>query len=417
MDNKTKGAWIIHHANKLQGVTTSGDFEQINFAGKCGLLLSSLSTSEQAGLGNSKVEALAKAANISVRLELPLVLQELSRQQLISIGTSGIEILGLTSAATLEHTATIFQDSNPLPRENAVVDLAEQTSDLPLDSQTACDYIGDTYKITKPETSEILTVSEYIGFIDAEQLDSETKLIFNGNLFRRGDAWKINAVCSTLSTGERSKIDELNEILRRSGCIGFAAVERIMGKELFKKVHSIGLYDVNTVGNEHGKFAFVTRPSAFSKFSGNIADDAFDLAKAFVTSLTYGMTLSASSRGRISMIHALMQKLVGGSWVGPATAIGQDYRILELKRVVELRPAHNNMFYMRLLKKEVGQLAMAVILEGDASAEVISALPGASVTQFIGPEPTRAYQRKHQNAPLKKSVADLLQQLRTGAVK
>jgi hypothetical protein len=43
MDNKTKGAWLVHHAQKLQHVSnTLGEFENINVAGKMGLLLSSL---------------------------------------------------------------------------------------------------------------------------------------------------------------------------------------------------------------------------------------------------------------------------------------------------------------------------------------------------------------------------------------
>ena len=72
------------------------------------------------------------------------------------------------------------------------------------------------------------------------------------------------------------------------------------------------MFDVNVVGNESGKNYFVTRPAAFSKFTNTIADDALDLAKALVASLTYGMTVSSYYRGRIQMIS-------GGS-VGPATA-------------------------------------------------------------------------------------------------
>ncbi len=46
-----------------------------------------------------------------------------------------------------------------------------------------------------------------------------------------------------------------------------------------------------------------------------------------------------------------MRKLVNGFEVGPATAIGEDYRLLELKRVIQLRDAGNNRYFMKLLKK------------------------------------------------------------------
>jgi len=42
MDKKTEGAWIIHHANKLQTVAGEVEFQEVDFAGKCGVLLSAL---------------------------------------------------------------------------------------------------------------------------------------------------------------------------------------------------------------------------------------------------------------------------------------------------------------------------------------------------------------------------------------
>ena len=67
-------------------------------------------------------------------------------------------------------------------------------------------------------------------------------------------------------------------------------------------------------------------------------DDAFDLAKALVAALTYGMTERSSGTGRIQSIDLLLGRLIAGGSVGPATAIGQDYRVLEEKRVVEIIP-------------------------------------------------------------------------------
>lgn len=411
MDKKTKGAWIIHHTNKLQQVTNIGEYEQINFAGKCGLLLSSLSSSEESVLTIAQVKALAKAINISVRLELPTILDELETQKLILRNQTGIEVLGVTLAATLMHTASIFESAEPIEREQAVIELAEKASDWPIKRGLAQEYIGDTFKIVSADADSVLNAAEEIGFVDAEKVGSG-KLLFNGNLFRRDDATKINAVCSSLSEIEMSKMRELNEMLVKQGCLSLKESEQIVGNKLFKKLHSIGLYDVNKVGNEKGSFAFVTKPSAFSKFSQS--DDAFDLAKAFVTSLTYGMIQSEASRGRIIMISLLMQKLIDGHWVGPATAIGQDYKVLEMRRVVQVEPVASNMFRMKLLKKEVGELALKVIMEGDASTESLPSLPGASVTSYTGPELTRAAQHKHLNYQSKQHIGEILNQIRTG---
>ena len=80
MDKKTKGAWVIHHCNKLRSVTTtSGEYDQFDFAGKCGLLLSGLAASDEVTIDKGRVNAIAKAAGISTRLELPSILKELEK--------------------------------------------------------------------------------------------------------------------------------------------------------------------------------------------------------------------------------------------------------------------------------------------------------------------------------------------------
>ncbi|PJC76854.1 MAG: hypothetical protein CO012_00475 [Syntrophobacterales bacterium CG_4_8_14_3_um_filter_49_14] len=417
MDKKTSGAWIIHHTHKLQGVKLAAPgYEEIGFAGKCGIVLNALAGSAESELTTDRIAALAKANGISVRLELPSILVELKRQRLIDQGDAGIAVLGLTTAQTLEHTAAIFEGASPGPCEKAAIDLAEKVSDLPVVKGAAAEYISDAYHLPNTETSEILQQCEQIGFFDAEEISGQS-VYFNGNLFRREDMNKANAVLGSLSSNDERHVVELTERLKASGCIAKSDALAVLGEQLYSKMCSIGFIDENSIGNESGTFSFVTRPAAFSKFTNSAADDAFDLAKAFVTSLTYGMTSSPYGRGRIRMIEALMRKLIGGSWVGPATAIGQDYKVLEMKGVVEVRSAGDGRFSMRLLKREVGQLALTVITEGEAGGTSLLEMPGVSATRHEGPEANRSVIRKKQAEPLKRGVARLLSDLRTGGLR
>ncbi len=176
------------------------------------------------------------------------------------------------------------------------------------------------------------------------------------------------------------------------------------------------MFDVSVVGNSSGKNYFVTRPGAFSKFTNSIADDALDLAKALVASLTYGMTVSSYYRGRIQEVSALMKKLIRGLPVGPATAIGSDYQALEFKGVVKVTRTDNGRFTMTLLKPEVGTLALSVIEDGDITAESITQLPGAQVTEYISPERTREVCRKSSTETMKMNARNLLNEIRTGGL-
>ena len=221
---------------------------------------------------------------------------------------------------------------------------------------------------------------------------------------------------SSLKPSESRNLVELNSKLQASGCLPLLAVIQVLGEDLFSNLHSIGMFDVSVVGNESGKNHFVTRPAAFSKFTNSIADDALDLAKALVASLTYGMTISSYYRGRIQMISALMSKLIAGGTVGPATAIGNDYQALEYKGVVKVTPSSGSMFTMTLLKPEVGRLALSVIQDGDITAESLPQLPGAKVTEYINPEATREVQRKHSTDAVKLNTRNLLNEIRTGGM-
>lgn len=415
MEDRTKGAWLVHHAQKIQ-VTTNQDFDNVAFAGKSAILLSALSTAHQESLSHEKVRSLAKANGIAQRTELPAILEELAKQKLIERGTSGVEVLGVSSSAVIEHAARIFHESEPASHELAAIEVAERLSAQP---QREADFLGEMqeeFKLASGPAKEFLVTASQIGFFDSEQLSPTERIYFNGNLFRKDGVKKVRAALDSLNPQERGCLVALQELLQQHGCVQLEVALHVAGDSLLRKLQSIGLLDISSVGNDAGQHHFVTSPAAFSKFTNSIADDALDLAKALVASLTYGMTKSTQGRGRIMALSALMKRLIQGHYVGPATAIGQDYRVLEFKRVIEVRQEANGLFSMRLLKPDVGTLALAVLEEGGVMPGPTPALPGASVSAFTGPERNRVETRHKNVTPqLKSGVASLLDDLRTGA--
>ncbi|RYZ92812.1 MAG: hypothetical protein EOP06_03130 [Proteobacteria bacterium] len=416
MEKKIKGAWLIHHGQKLQTAITS-EFDAIGFAGKYGVLLSAISSAAQTQLSNTQINALAKANRLSPKTDVQAILDELSRQKLINKGASGIEVLGLTSQAVLLHTATVFEESQKERIEDAAVELAEMVSECPLSDKEAIQKISDFHRISHESSNTLVKIGGEIGFFDSEKISGNESLLFNGNLFKKNEAFKISAVLSSLEANERASLSAANAQLASAGCLPLETIHKVLGRELFTKLHAIGMFDVSFVANDLGKKYFVTRPAAFSKFTGSIADDALDLAKAFVTCLTYGMTVSPYAKGRIQMIEKLMDKLISGHSVGPATAIGSDYQALELKGVVKITAAQNGMFTMRLLKPEVGKLALAVIQEGNIAAEAITQMPSAAVTIYAGPEENRTIVRKRATVATKATVTKWVNDIRTGLLK
>ncbi|MBL4909896.1 MAG: hypothetical protein JKX78_07730 [Alteromonadaceae bacterium] len=417
MDKKVKGAWLIHHTNKLQNITNQGSYQNTFVAGKAGILLSAISETNQSVLTNEKLHVLANASNINTAFELPKLIDVLKDQELVDVTNSGIGVLGVTTSSALQHTSNIFESLEPENLEVAAIELAEIASIKPVSSSEISEKLSDEHKMDKNEVTQLFHDSENIGFVDAEYISKNEKLLFNGNLFRRDSAVKTKAVLDSLTVAEQASLTELTQRLKKNACVAYSDALRILGDNLFKKVNSIGFFDINVVSNSQEEVGFLTLPSAFSKYSNSMVEDAFDLAKAFVASLTYGMTKSTYARGQISMIDRLLAALIDGREVGPVSAIGQDYKMLELKGVVSIRHGEKGGRtgpLMRLLKKEVGELALQAIREGDVSEQSIQSLPGAAITKFRGPEANREIIRREQIQKSPFETNDMISALRTG---
>jgi len=418
MDKKIKGSWLIHHTDKLQGVRSQLGFEKTYLSGISGILLSAISSNNEITISKQRLNTLAQASNINVLTELPIIIDILRNKELIDVAGDGIAILGVTTSYTLQHTSDIFDSLEPTSQENAAIELAERASLEPIKSSEVLEELADVYSLERAEISEVIFKSEENGFVDVENLGDSEKLLFNGNLFRRETVRKVQVVLDSLSSSEQSKLTEVNEMLRKTACVPVEIIKSILGEQLFSKVSAIGLFDINVVSNSSEEVGFITLPSAFSKFSSSsMVDDAFNLAKAFVSSITYGMTKSPYARGQITMVERLLAAMVRGESVGPVPAIAEDYKILELKGVVQVKTGSKKGRtgpMLTLLKKEVGELALQAIQQGDVSEHSLDSLPNAVVTKFSGPEYNREKIRKKQTALSPKATNDMLSILRTG---
>ncbi|PPU70792.1 hypothetical protein XcuCFBP2542_18475 [Xanthomonas cucurbitae] len=236
MDKKTKGSWLIHHTNKLQGITNQAGYDKTFLAGKAGILLSAISSNNHATLNNDRLNVLAQAANINTTFELPKLIEVLKQQQLVDTANGGVAVLGVTTAKTLQHTADIFDALMPGASEVASIALAEKASIEPVLSGNVSTELADFYKLATPDIQRLMSDADQIGFVDAEDLGAGQRLLFNGNLFRRETTRKIKAVLDSLSSAEQIKLNELTDTLKKRACVSTDYATQLLGEPLFKKV-------------------------------------------------------------------------------------------------------------------------------------------------------------------------------------
>ena len=415
-DREITGAWIIHHGRKLALDTNgSSEYPAIDEAAKAATLLTKLGETNEAKVTLNEARAIATASGMNPRYELNSLLDVLKSRKLLETAGEEIVLLGVTTRSSLSHASDIFKDAEPSKYELASIALAEIASEAPVKQNQAQEKISDEHHLSSTESSDFFRRAEEIGFVDTEGSGVD-KLLFNGNLFRRDNVAKSARVLESLHSPEQALVREVSGMLSARGCLTFEEVEKVLSPALFEKLVAAGVYDLNRVDNEQGAHVFVTSPSAFHKFADPMVDDSFDMAKALVAALSYGMTERASTKGRIDDLPVLLGKLIKGWEVGPATAIGEDYRVLEVNRVVQLRPdlRYPDRFHLKLLKREIGELALQVLTHGNATGTVVKGMISAPMAGYVGPEESRNGVRKRQSIPSKKTTHNILDAVRGG---
>src|SRR5699024_11024145 len=132
-------------------------------------LLSCISSNSQQILTEERISNLSKAAGINRRTELPLILEELKKQQVIehSKTLNKYEILGIPNSITiLNHVSRIFDESEPSNSENAAVELSELCSESPINEKNAKTMIEDTFELANSDSENLLRNCQLVGFID-----------------------------------------------------------------------------------------------------------------------------------------------------------------------------------------------------------------------------------------------------------
>ena len=115
------------------------------------------------------------------------------------------------------------------------------------------------------------------------------------------------------------------------------------------------------------------------------------------------------------MLGNTVRKLLRGEKVGPCTAIGQDYQVLELNRVILLEHFRGTRYFMRLLKFDIGRLALDVLEKGDVAEQstLEVSLNSSQVSKYSGPEEIRWRLRRKKDISNKPDIGELLRTMRS----
>lgn len=425
-DPVKKGAWIAStkkHLDRHQCTPEVHQFPATDVAGKAANLLSLLQADSQERVTAAALNTYFVAAKIRPA-EQEHILQKLQADGRLEICRTsagvleGVDVYTFSREQVLRSAARIFDGSNPTAREIASIDGLEFIVALPrAESElvarlAATGFRDEDARLTAQlqQTLGLVGVDRYPGL--------DEPIIYNEHAFVAPG--KIVAAYRGLSTRERQTLEDVQHVIEQSGCVPYDAVVGRFPEDTLTMMEGLGLIDRQEVVSQFGNSDFITLPQTFGAYGGQLGMgvDCFHHAKMLLCCLKYGQLKSRVSRGKIRDLGWILDALLRGGEVGPCTAIGQDYTILENEGVISLRRAYDlggEQYFMRLRKKEVAELAKQVLLFNRTIADAgLQGVPVSSaVGDYVNPQVKRADIIATPTGPVAEVRAKLLTTLRT----
>lgn len=423
LSSSRKGAWIINTTKHLlyYGVTDPGlhRLDNIFFAGKCGSLLIKLSADDKEQLSHRKVTIHARLCGIG-QPELSLYLGTLKSFGCIDWDKESTiyEVLAFSRNRVLTTTSKILESLQLSSEiEKVLSELLEFCLLRPRLKSEIQEYFSTI--LSEPQINELIGLAkqfELLGYITIPTRSEE--LYFNGYQF--GDRAKdIGKALAALSSNKREQLDVLIKEVAKTP--GLPPENLSIQDEIKTLALGLGIIEVSEVSSKAGNAKFLTIPNlappSVGKETSHLEDDVFHHAKMLLSSLRFGELRSMPSRGQIIEPAILVEALINRDRVGPCTAIGEDYVLLECEGVIKTFQAPNKpgkQFYMQLRRHEPAEIVLGLLKSGKSEIINAKSLPKSLQLPlgFLGPEISRVTARR---TVIKDSetIKQFLEELRT----
>lgn len=375
MDKITKGTWIINSTKHLLGTKQTAlelnSFEATEQSGKAGILLGRLVADKQEIVNGEKLKVFARQSGISPA-EISTYSKRLKSAGMVDykedhLGkVKELEVYCFSMEEAINTTCDLFEGLEPGMSEEANILSLQSTYELPRTEKELIEEIS-CKGIDEGIAKEVLELQQTFGLVKSDSIEDEA-VYYNEYAFT-GDAVKIKKAISNLKSNQKDTVEHVLDIVTSSQ--GYLAEsfskDTQIDDSILKMMEGVGLLDGVTVKSRFGEATFYTTPQLRGQGVGNfnLSTDVFHKAKILLSCLRFGQLRSVNGRGKIrtsDMMLNIINRLIAGGYVGPCTAIGQDYQLLELDGVIATVPASNGMYYMILRQKEVGTLVKQMIM-------------------------------------------------------
>ena len=373
MDELKKAAWIISSQKKLENIPNSvlglNSFSATIWAGRCGRLLSNIRSREY--VNNEQLEVFANSAGI-LTIDLDTYLRPLEKNGCLKVkrSTDGTILRVedcLLSKEDVLHNTTILFNNKAKDIEIANLSALEITAQKPIEEFNLKQNLHNQ-GISDEKIDKLIDLQ-----VDFQLLQRQTgygldqPFIFNEYIWGQ-NIKKIAPAIAQMTSKQRTAVDDTMHIIQNSQGLPKDHLHSI-DKEMLNLLTKIGMLDVVTISTtKRDEKDFVTTPQMWGTIKLDLlSDDVLDEIKIFLNSIRYGEHYGRVGTGKIAIPVVLVKALLNRDKVGPCSAIGTDYIMLEKAGIVEVERALDKpgkQCYMKLLKKEVAEHVCDILEHG-----------------------------------------------------
>jgi hypothetical protein len=358
--SSAEGLRIISVAKSLESFqrgdqNISSYFGATLLAGHAGLFLSSLRGHKK--MSWKKFRALAGAAHIDAPLLRITVWPWLRDGAFVegnpTADSSEILCNVLDHEAILTATSKLFQSLDPTAEEIAVLGIVDLGSQFPqLKSEILSSRALGTEQVLERATG-LAKAYKIVNVLDGPGVAEPvvySALIWGDKIAQAGKA------LSHLKSDRRDVLLRLVELVREYQGMPLASAEAWVKQqgqpEVVAFAVGIGILDKTQIDAPGaGRREFLTTPHIYGELAATQGRDVCDRVRLFLDSIRHGQHYGDWYTGRILDPAILLTKLVDSGEIGPCTAIGTDYQLVEKAGVVNVKPS----------KYRPGQFTMEIV--------------------------------------------------------
>jgi hypothetical protein len=416
LDAPAAGRAIIEIAKSLRAFSSDNPqitrhFSATRLAGRAGLFASSIrgySTSETA-LGQRKVEVLYNDAGIDFltfqrdvrrwleRNGLAYFVEREEGEQLVSTVLTYDALLRAVTELfehLVQQAATAAQLTDT---ERATHQLVALASEIPLPESVVLDRLAAEYS----EAVARVAVDLARGFrlVTFSQPPGASEAVLYSDRVWKTLGNRAARALPTFGADHRAALEVMVQQVRDYQGMPESQLRRWAvansAEQMLEFAIGVGLIARTGIRGAQGTVRhFLTTPHFYADVAEQFGEDVCDRVKLFLDSVRNGQHFSESARGRVADPVALLHALLNRGSVGPATAIGEDYTMVERAGIVSIERSsvHGNRHYMVLLQSDVVEKTLEVVerQQLDPPSGLMTAQSIDNTGTFLSIQETRA---------------------------